>query len=196
MRRTVIQAAVLASGVVLGASAATAQAARIYAGLSAEGRLVVSGQPAQGLKAFAPRAPHEDSPPPESMVVEASAWYPLLRRVADDARIDIALLEAVVHQESAFDPNAVSRAGAVGLMQLMPATARRFGVRDRFDPEQNLRGGARYLAWLLDHFNQDLDLALAAYNAGEGSVQRHGNRVPPFAETEAYVRAVRRYYTR
>lgn len=103
------------------------------------------------------------------------------------------LLRAVVQQESAFNPAAVSRAGAAGLMQLMPGTARRFGVHDRFDPAQNLRGGAAYLAWLLRHFNHDTDLALAAYNAGEGSVHRHGNQIPPFAETQAYVRSVRRY---
>lgn len=188
------RAAGLASGVMLGASVFSATAASYYAGLSADGQLVVAEQPAHGLHAFHlpdRRDAGRRQPRPEAV---PSRWRPLLRQVAGDVGLDVALLEAVVGQESGFNPAAVSRAGAVGLMQLMPDTARRFGVHDRLDPEQNLRGGARYLAWLLDHFNQDLDLALAAYNAGEGSVRQHGNRVPPFAETQAYVRAVRQRY--
>lgn len=190
-----IQAGRLAAGILLAASASSVQATAFYAGVSSEGRLVVADQPARGLHAFHPSARGEPAGRPAVAAAGASQWQPLLRQVAAEVGVEPALLQAVVQQESGFNPRAVSPAGAAGLMQLMPATATRFGVRDRFDPEQNLRGGARYLAWLLDHFDHDLDLALAAYNAGEGSVRRHGNQVPPFAETQAYVRAVRRRYT-
>jgi soluble lytic murein transglycosylase-like protein len=96
---------------------------------------------------------------------------------------------AVVRHESGFDPEARSPAGARGLMQLMPATARRFGVDDPDDPAQNLRGGTRYLRWLLDRYQGDVRLALAGYHAGEGAVARHGG-VPPYRETREYVRRV------
>ena len=89
--------------------------------------------------------------------------------------------------ESAYDPQALSRAGAMGLMQLMPGTAQRYGVSNAWDPVQNLDGGARYLRDLLKMFNQDLRLALAGYNAGEGAVQKYGNQIPPYRETQNYV---------
>lgn len=107
--------------------------------------------------------------------------------------IDPRLLAAVSRRESAWNPAAVSRAGACGMMQLMPATAKFLGVTDVFDARQNIFGGARYLRTLLDTFHGDLDLTLAAYNAGPGAVQRY-NGVPPFAETRAYVDVVRRNY--
>ncbi|RCX30596.1 lytic transglycosylase domain-containing protein [Thioalbus denitrificans] len=105
-----------------------------------------------------------------------------------------ALVHAVVSAESAYRPDAVSRAGAVGLMQLMPETAKRYGVTDRTDPEQNVRGGTRYLRDLLEMFDNDTTLAIAAYNAGEGAVQKYGNTIPPYAETQEYVRRVKAYY--
>lgn len=104
--------------------------------------------------------------------------------------VEEAIVRAIIHAESAFRPNALSRAGAQGLMQLMPATARRFGVSDAFDPAQNIRGGVQYLAWLLKRFNGDLTLASAGYNAGEGAVDRHRG-VPPYGETQRYVQRVR-----
>lgn len=110
----------------------------------------------------------------------------LIRQEAARAGIDPALLRAVVRHESAFDPRAVSSAGAKGLAQLMPATARRFGAVDPFDPAQNLRAGARYLAFLLDRFEGDTALALAGYHAGEGTVDRYGG-MPPYPETLRYV---------
>ncbi|MFP5246026.1 MAG: lytic transglycosylase domain-containing protein [Thermoanaerobaculia bacterium] len=109
--------------------------------------------------------------------------------------IDPRLLAAVARRESAWNPNAVSNAGACGLMQLMPATARFLGVRNVFDPRENIFGGARYLRTLLDTFNGDLDLALAAYNAGPGAVENYRG-VPPYRETRAYVKAVRANYER
>ena len=104
------------------------------------------------------------------------------------------LLNAVITAESAYDPNAVSRAGAVGLMQLMPGTAKRYGVRNRRSASDNVNGGTRYLRDLLKMFDNNLTLALAAYNAGEGAVKKHGNKVPPYKETRNYVKKVIAYY--
>ncbi|MFV3308119.1 lytic transglycosylase domain-containing protein [Pseudomonas sp. NY15181] len=103
--------------------------------------------------------------------------------------VDRALVRAVIHAESAFRPNAISIAGAQGLMQLMPETAERFDVDDPFDARQNIRGGVRYLAWLLKRFNGNQTLALAGYNAGEMTVDKY-NGVPPYAETQTYVSRV------
>lgn len=107
--------------------------------------------------------------------------------------VDPALIRAVIHAESSFNPNAVSRAGAAGLMQLMPATAQRMGVSDRFDPVQNVYGGTRYLKMLLGMFDGDIAKAVAAYNAGENAVIRHGG-IPPYSETQAYVPKVLALY--
>jgi len=115
-----------------------------------------------------------------------NAYSAEIARASRDFGVEEAIVRAIMHAESAFNPNALSRAGAQGLMQLMPATAARFGVINAFDPEQNIRGGVEYLAWLLKRYNGDLTLAAAGYNAGEGAVQRHGG-VPPYAETQRYV---------
>ncbi len=104
--------------------------------------------------------------------------------------VEESIIRAIMHAESAYNPNALSHAGAQGLMQLMPATARRFGVTNAYDPRQNIQGGVRYLAWLLRRFNGDLTLAAAGYNAGEGAVDRHKG-VPPYRETRQYVERVR-----
>ena len=116
-----------------------------------------------------------------------------IHRIAAQHRLDPALMHAVIHAESAYNPQAVSPKGATGLMQLMPATAARFGVSNSYDPVANMNGGARYLRWLLDQF-QDTRLAVAAYNAGEGAVQRYGNQIPPFPETQTYVVRVLNLY--
>ena len=100
--------------------------------------------------------------------------------------VDPAIVRAIIHAESAYNPNALSRVGAQGLMQLMPATARRFGVGNAFDAGQNISGGVQYLAWLLKRFNNNLTLAAAGYNAGEGAVDKY-NGVPPYSETQRYV---------
>jgi soluble lytic murein transglycosylase-like protein len=104
------------------------------------------------------------------------------------------LVHAVVAAESAYDANAVSRTGAVGLMQLMPETARRYGVGNRRNPADNLNAGTHYLRDLLRKFHNNLKLALAAYNAGENTVERYGNRIPPFEETREYIAKVISYY--
>lgn len=103
--------------------------------------------------------------------------------------VDEAIVRAIIHAESAYNPNALSRVGAQGLMQLMPATARRFGVSNAFDAGQNIQGGVKYLAWLLKRFKGDLTLAAAGYNAGEGAVDKYKG-VPPYKETQRYVERV------
>jgi soluble lytic murein transglycosylase-like protein len=115
--------------------------------------------------------------------------YPI-RRAASKYAVDPALVRAVIHAESAFKPDALSRKGAVGLMQLMPATAKDMGVEDSMVPTQNIHGGVKYLAWLLDQHNGNVTLATAAYNAGPGAVRRHQG-IPPYAETQTYVRRVK-----
>lgn len=105
-----------------------------------------------------------------------------------------ALVHAVIAAESAYDTEAISRAGAVGLMQLMPATARRYGVRNRRDPTDNIVGGIRYLKDLLAMFDNNLPLALAAYNSGENTVKQYGNHIPPYDETRNYVKKVIEYF--
>jgi len=111
-------------------------------------------------------------------------------------KLEPALLHAVISAESGYDPLARSPRGARGLMQLMPDTARRYGVDDPLNPEQNIYGGAAYLRDLLTRFGNDVKLALAAYNAGEGSVIEYGNRIPPYPETAQYVPKVLSYYRR
>lgn len=113
---------------------------------------------------------------------------------AKDQELPTALVHAVITAESAYDPEAVSRAGAVGLMQLMPATAERYGVRNRKDPHANIKGGTSYLKDLLGMFNNDVTLAVAAYNAGENAVIQYGRKIPPYAETRTYVQRVLKYY--
>ena len=118
----------------------------------------------------------------------------LVDMIAPSSGLEPQLLLAVISAESGFRAKAVSPKGAQGLMQLMPATARRMGVTDPFDPEQNVRGGARYLTELMRMFNDDLRLALAAYNAGENAVLRHGRAMPPYPETRQYVARVMKRY--
>jgi cell wall-associated NlpC family hydrolase len=117
---------------------------------------------------------------------EASPYDAMIVEAAQANNVPPALVKAVVRAESGFDPNAVSRAGAQGLMQLMPSTAAGLGVTDPFDPKQNLMGGAKFLRGLLDRFIGDVSKALAGYNAGPGAVEKYGG-IPPYAETQAYV---------
>jgi len=128
----------------------------------------------------------------------------LLREASNDHNIDFELLQALIAAESGFDSTAVSPKGAIGLMQIMPATALRYGVdgdrkmaieKKLFDPKTNIRTGTRYLRDLINMFPGQLELALAAYNAGEGAVQRAGNQIPNFKETQAYVKRVMQFYT-
>lgn len=128
-----------------------------------------------------------------SLTAVPAHFSPMIADAARTHGVDPRLVAAVVRRESAWNPRAVSHVGAGGLMQLMPATAEYLGVTDVFDARQNIFGGTRYLRTLLDTFNGDLDLTLAAYNAGPGAVQRYKG-IPPYRETRAYVKAVRATY--
>ena len=139
-------------------------------------------------------APAERAARPENWVGKSAIFEPLIQRAARSQALPPELVRAVIVVESAFNPRAVSRRGAVGLMQLRPATARRYGVADAFDPEQNISAGVRYLRDLLARYGNDLELTLAAYNAGEDAVERYGHQIPPFSETRHYVPTVLRIY--
>ena len=117
-----------------------------------------------------------------------------IRNTAKIYKLPHELLHAVITVESWYNPNAVSRAGAIGLMQLMPETAKRYGVNNRRDAKENIDGGSRYLSDLLRMFNNNIKLALAAYNAGENAVKKYKNEIPPYRETQDYVRKVLKYY--
>ena len=124
-----------------------------------------------------------------SIRLNTDAYRTEIAAASKDYGVEEAVVRAIIHAESAFNPMAMSRVGAQGLMQLMPATARRFGVADPFDAVQNIRGGVQYLAWLLKRFNGNVALAAAGYNAGEGAVDKYGG-VPPYSETQRYVQRV------
>ncbi|WP_052116383.1 lytic transglycosylase domain-containing protein [Noviluteimonas dokdonensis] len=121
--------------------------------------------------------------------LNTNAYSAEISAAAKQHGVDEAIVRAIIHAESAYNPNALSRVGAQGLMQLMPATARRFGVSNSFDAGQNISGGVQYLAWLLKRFKGDLSLAAAGYNAGEGAVDKYRG-VPPYNETRRYVERV------
>ena len=155
--------------------------------LDARYQLVLSEpKPAPAPSAVAPAPLPPSAAPLQAMIHAAAAKY----------RVEPALVHAVIQVESNFNPRAMSPRGAQGLMQLMPATAQRFGVADGFDARQNIEGGVRYLAELLALFKSDLRLALAAYNAGENAVMQYGNQVPPYRETLDYVPKVLEVYRR
>lgn len=149
-----------------------------------DGRAVISNSIGSGWKVGG-RAPSDDFL--LSRRDRPTAFDDAIHRHAQRHRVDPRLVKSVMLVESNFNPRAVSPKGARGLMQLMPGTARRYSVRDSFDPYENIRGGTAYLSDLLGLFDGDLVRTLAAYNAGEGAVQRHGG-VPPYAETREYVR--------
>jgi soluble lytic murein transglycosylase-like protein len=147
--------------------------------------------------ARAEASPRTGSPPaagdatsaPAAWQTAAGPYADLIGRTAREHGLDPVLLTAVAQVESRFDPQAVSPVGACGLLQLMPDTADRFGVGDVFDAAENVRGGARYLSWLLERYDGRTDLALAGYNAGEAAVDKHSG-IPPYRETRRYVRRV------
>ena len=155
-------------------------------GQSVDEPLPVAALPASMPEGTTGRAAAMLLPP----AVSAKLLTPIIREAARRHGVPVDLLTAVIAVESGFDERAVSGKGAKGLMQLMPDTARRFGVKDIFAADQNLRAGAAYLRTLMNQFPEDLHLALAAYNAGEGAVLRAGRRIPAFPETQQYVRKV------
>jgi soluble lytic murein transglycosylase-like protein len=140
-------------------------------------------------RADSPRAAEDSTSTGSAWQTAAGPYAELIGRTAREHGLDPVLLTAVAQVESRFDPQAVSPAGARGLLQLMPATADRFGVGDVFDATENVQGGARYLSWLLERYDGRTDLALAGYNAGEAAVDKHSG-IPPYRETRRYVRRV------
>ena len=187
-------------GVICGALLSSVVSADVYKYRDLRGHVYLTDKPMPGMtliKRFnfstgRPKATARDSL--AAMRERRKRLTGLIEEAAQATSLPPALIHAVVRAESAYRADAVSSKGAVGLMQLMPATAERYGVTDREDPVQNLNGGTRYLRDLLQMFDRDLQLALAAYNAGENAVIRYGNAIPPFAETQDYVRKVIRFY--
>jgi soluble lytic murein transglycosylase-like protein len=178
------------------AGAASTASAQIYTWRDANGTLVLSDRSpaadAADLRTF--KVPHSNEP---VLVTKPTSgnyrdnYDDLIVQHAQAQNLRPDLVRAVVQVESGYNPRAVSSKGALGLMQLMPSTAKLLGVRSPFDPEENIRGGTTYLRQLLDRFDDNEELALAAYNAGPLAVDRYGNRVPPYRETRDYVRKVR-----
>ena len=190
MRPTSLLRALLCTGILALVFPAAVQA-QIYAWRDAAGNLVLSDK--------------KKDPSAKSYLVTAGAGYrttkPLSRRAAqyqslieEHAAVNSVspdLVRAVIQAESAFNPRALSPKGAMGLMQLMPATAAEFGVTDPYDPVENVRAGVKYLKQLLDRYAGRVELALAAYNAGAGAVKKYGGTVPPYRETRNYVAKIR-----
>lgn len=174
-------------------SGAEASANRGHYRIIARGRNVPQRRAVATQGRIAPRLSGSGQKPFGIKDAQRLRLRPHVDAIARQHGLDPALLHAVISAESAYNPRALSKAGAMGLMQLMPATAKRFGVQDPYDPVANINGGARYLSWLLNRFGS-LDLALAGYNAGEGAVERHGNAIPPYPETQTYVQRVRQFY--
>ena len=172
-------------------SATAGAQVRIYTYLDETGQRHFTDVPDDGryrLLHLSPQDLTESGQHYDPRLLERSRRYdPIIERAAAAAALEPNLLRAVIVVESGFNSLAVSKRGAKGLMQLMPATAQHYGVADPYDPQANVIGGARYLKSLLDLFGHDLKLALAAYNAGEAAVMRNGGRIPPYAETQAYV---------
>ncbi|MEW6434587.1 MAG: lytic transglycosylase domain-containing protein [Myxococcota bacterium] len=183
---------------------AAAQAGNIYRYVEKDGTIVYTNVPPKGAasrKARKVEGEFRPAPAPEaparlttSTQKQLTAYDDYIEEAALRYRIPAALVRAVMHAESAFDPNAVSVVGASGLMQLMPATAQEMFVKDIFDAKENIEGGTRYLRVLANEFDGDMVKMVAAYNAGPDAVKKYNGQVPPYAETQAYVRKVLSLY--
>jgi soluble lytic murein transglycosylase-like protein len=176
-RRAIVATATLMAAVCL--SPAVAAPAQVHLASLTVLQAPTTGRAAKGFEAVIHR--------------RALAYAPMMDAAARRHGVDPLLLHALTYVETGYRPEVRSRAGAMGLMQVLPGTARRFGVKDGrrlMQPEACVQAGAGYMKWLLERFDNDLTLAVAAYNAGEGAVERFGNRVPPYRETRAYVRSV------
>jgi soluble lytic murein transglycosylase-like protein len=188
---------VLFVAALLAATGACARA-RIYSYIDADGERHFTDIPDNNRYRLLVLSPDDRTASGEhydSMLLARAAQYDsIIEKAALSAAVEPNLLRAVIVVESGFNSRAVSKRGAVGLMQLMPATALRFGVSNPYDPRQNVHAGAHYLKFLMNRFGQNVRLALAAYNAGEDAVERNGGQIPPFTETMAYVPKVLRIY--
>ncbi len=170
--------------------------ADVYRYVAPDGRVYYTDQPKKGFdyRLIIRTRPKTYKRDLKFMSANKIKYSDLIAKAAAKHQMDPKLLHAVIQAESAYNPSAVSSAGAVGLMQLMPDTARRYGVTDRRDPVQNVDGGTRYLKDLLAMFNSNLRLAVAGYNAGEGAVMKYNYSVPPYRETQNYVKHVLSLY--
>lgn len=183
---------------------AAAQAGNIYKYVEKDGTIVYTNVPPKGAasrKARKVEGEFRPAPAPEAPArltnytqKQLTAYDDYIEEAALRYRIPAALVRAVMHAESAFDPNAISVVGASGLMQLMPATAQEMFVKDIFDAKENIEGGTRYLRVLANEFDGDMVKMVAAYNAGPDAVKKYNGQVPPYAETQAYVRKVLSLY--
>src|SRR3977135_3730535 len=190
---------VLLIAALLGANGAGAgRRPRMYSFVDADGVRHYTDVPDNNLYRLLKLSPDDRTASGErydSMLLARAAQYDsIIENAVLSSAVEPNLLRAVIVVESGFNSRAVSKRGAIGLMQLMPATATRFGVSNPYDPRENVHAGAQYLKFLIDRFGQDVRLALAAYNAGEGAVNRNGGQIPPFAETMAYVPRVLKIY--
>lgn len=187
----------LAVAVLLAATAAGAHS-RIYSFVDADGVKHFTNVPDDNryrlLALSTDDVTHSGERYSTTLLARASQYDSIIETAARSAAVEPNLLRAVIVVESGFNSRAVSRRGAVGLMQLMPATASRFGVSNLYDPRENVHAGASYLKFLMNRFGQNMRLALAAYNAGEEAVERNGGQIPPFTETLAYVPKVLKIY--
>jgi len=179
-------------------SGAAEAAVKIYSYVDTDGQRHYTDIPDNSRYRLLHLSPHdltESGQRYDPMLLARSAQFdPIIEGAAASASVESNLLRAVIVVESGFNSHALSKRGAVGLMQLMPATAMRFGVHNPYDPRQNVRAGAQYLRFLIERFGHDIRLALAAYNAGEEAVDRNGGQIPPFSETQAYVPKVLRIF--
>ncbi|MCP4007863.1 MAG: lytic transglycosylase domain-containing protein [bacterium] len=182
-----------AIGLLLIAAPASAQ---LYKFVDADGRMYFTDTPLhEGYKAYRPKSIRPHYPKKLKLGVKTGKFDPVIAQAGRTHRVSPALVKAVIHAESAFNPNAVSHVGALGLMQLMPGTAASLGVADPLNPWQNIEGGTRYLKKMIGRFEGDTTLALAAYNAGPTAVRRHDG-IPPYRETQTYVKKVMKLYRR
>jgi len=194
---TICRTRALAAGILATLLFVPAAQADIYKYVDKHGRVYLTDKPQHsGYKRLVKtwKGWQEPTYDPSRFKRNQKRYAPLITEAARAYRLPDSLVHAVVTAESAYDPNALSRAGALGLMQLMPATAKRFGVTDRKNARANVYAGTRYLKQLLGMFGNDVQLALAAYNAGENAVIKYGNEIPPYPETQNYVRKVLEYY--
>lgn len=180
----------LFSAMLLASASAGAQV-RIYTFLDDSGQRHFTDMPDNGRYRLLHLSPHDVTESGQHydprLLAKSRRFDPFIEQAAQAAAVEPDLLRAVIVVESGFNTRAVSKRGAIGLMQLMPATAVRYGVSDPYDPRENISGGAHYLKFLMDLFGQDVKLALAAYNAGESAVLHNGGQIPRNAETQAYV---------
>lgn len=185
---TAILGLLLASGP---GAVALAQKAEVYAPL-----IWTRGEPETGTAPAPFILIPPPSPPPTSVAPSRiiTPYGPLIDSVAREHHLDPRLLHAIIHVESRYQQDALSNKGAIGLMQVMPLTGARFGYTNLNNAPDNLHAGAAYLKWLLNHFDHNLELSIAAYNAGEGAVKKHGRQIPPYPETQAYVTRVMARY--